>query len=82
MITIKDLQRVARIVNISGLAELAFGKSDRIARNLRDKVRFGRELDATEALRISEVCKEIGMPIEHWKDDNPENSRTLPLDKH
>lgn len=70
MITIKDLQRVARIINITGLAELAFGKNVRIARNLRDKVRFGRELDATEALRISEVCREIGMPIEHWKDDS------------
>lgn len=69
MITIKDLQRVSKIINITGLAELAFGKSDRIARNLRDKVRFGRELDATEALRIAEVCKQIGMPIEHWTEN-------------
>lgn len=65
MITISDLQRLQSVINISGLAQLVFGDDEKIARSLRDKVRYGRELDASDAIKIYKTCKRVGLIIEH-----------------
>lgn len=74
MVRVADLQRVAGVVSISALVEIAFASLNEVdrakrARNLRNRIRNGTELRVDEAIAIEQACASIGLVIEHWEKD-------------
>lgn len=67
MVTVSDLQRVAPILNIAALAEAAFAGADKVraSQNLRNKLRYNRELTVPESVAIEKVFHDLGLTIEH-----------------
>ena len=64
-ITTKDIQRVADALNITGIADLAFGKGTSAASTFRTKIATGRSLNSDESEAVMAALAGLEVWIEH-----------------